>query len=323
MKPGILAKGLAAMGLAALLSGCAHLYQTCNEVLVREPGTRTYDDSQAKPVKVWAQVMRELAAFSDIVYSRNWDLEGCRGKKGAVSEEPTDWKRWGNFPPLWLVGAACEEGLYFEVWQSARKPQQVVVAFRGTDFTSLKDWKANFRWFTRFVPFYEDQYTVVSKRLSEQFRDQIAERIKSGDTDADAVVTATGHSLGGGLAQHFVYSYRLPGDPSAAAASPFPRVTTMTVFDPSPVTGWTSLPWKTRGRNAEGLTIDRVFEHGEVLSYVRLATSLVWPPSERDPAIREIRFNFDSSVNFIENHSVRILADGLRKAADGQGDCSR
>jgi len=323
MKPGMLAKGLAALGLAALLSGCAHLYQACNEVLVREPGTRTYDDSQAKPVRAWAQEMWELAAFSEVVYTRNWDREHCMGKKDAVGAEPKGWTKWGNFPSLALAGDACDEGLYFEVWQSAQKPQQVVVAFRGTDFTSLKDWKANFRWFTRLLPFYRDQYTVVSKNLSVEFRKELERRIGTGETEASADVTATGHSLGGGLAQHFAYSYRIPGDPSAAAAAPFPRITTMTVFDASPVTGWSSLPWKTRRRNAEGLTIDRVFEHGEVLSYVRLATSLVSPPSERDPAIREIRFNFDPSVNFIENHSMRILAAGLRKAADGQGECSR
>jgi len=56
-----------------------------------------------------------------------------------------------------------------------------------------------------------------------------------------------------------------------------------------------------------------------VLGYLRLGTSLAWPPSERDPAIREIRFNFDPSVNFVENHSMRLLADGLRKAAESQG----
>jgi len=323
MKPGILGKALAAMGLAVLLSGCAHLYQACSDVLVREPGTRTYDDSQAKPLKAWAQEMWELAAFSDVVYSRNWGLEDCRSMKTARGAEPAGWKRWEDFPPQWLAGAACEEGLYFEVWQSARKPQQVVVAFRGTDFTSLKDWKANFRWLTRFVPFYEDQYTVVSKRLSEQFRDRLGERIQSKDTDENAAVTATGHSLGGGLAQHFAYSYRMPGDPRAEPVASFPRITTMTVFDPSPVTGWTSVPSERRGRNAKGLTINRVFEHGEVLSYVRLGTSLGWPPSESDPAIREIRFNFDPSVNFIENHSIEILADGLRKAANGEGDCSQ
>jgi hypothetical protein len=323
MKPGMLGKGLVAMGLAALLSGCAHLYQACNEVLVRDPGTRTYDDSQARPVKAWAQQVRELAALSDLVYTRNWDREHCMGKKEPVREDPKGWTKWRDFPSPSLAGDACDEGLYFEVWQSPQSPQEVVVAFRGTDFTSLKDWKANLRWLTRLLPFYRDQYTVVSRDLSGEFRDELSRRIRTGETGADAVVTATGHSLGGGLAQHFAYAFKVPGDASVATATALPRITTMTVFDPSPVTGWSSVPWKTRRRNAEGLTIDRVFEHGEALSYVRLATSLVWPPSERNPAIREIRFNFDPSVNFIENHSMSILADGLRDAADGQGACSQ
>lgn len=322
MRPGALAKGLTAVGLAALLSGCAHLYQACNEVLVREPGTRTYDDSQAKPLKAWAHELWEVAAFSEAVYTRNWGREGCAARKDAAGGKPEAWKQWGNFPSSSLVDAACEEGLYFEVWQSTNAPQRVVVAFRGTDFTSLKDWKANLRWFMRLVPFIEDQYTIVSRRLSVEFRKELERRIGSGETERDAVVTATGHSLGGGLAQHFAYSYRVPGDPGVAADGSFPRIMTMTVFDPSPVTGWSSLPWRTRKRNAEGLTIERVFEHGEVLGYVRLATSLAWPPSERDPAIREIRFNFDPSVNGIENHSMDILAAGLRNVASGQGDCA-
>jgi hypothetical protein len=98
------------------------------------------------------------------------------------------------------------------------------------------------------------------------------------------------------MTRDFAREAGAPNEAGDATMTAFPRITTMTVFDPSPVTGWSSLPWKTRRQNAEGLTIDRVFEHGEVLSYVRLATSLVWPPSERNPAIREIRFNFGSAA---------------------------
>jgi hypothetical protein len=202
----MLVKGLVAIGLAALLTGCAHLYQACNDVLVREPGTRTYDDSQAKPVKAWAEEMWELAALSEVVYSRNWNLEHCMSRKLVVREDPKDWRKWDSFPSPALVGQACEEGLYCEVWQSPDKPQHVVVAFRGTDFWSLGDWWANLRWFTRFVPFFPDQYTSVSTHLSGEFSNELLRRNRSGETDSDAVVTATGHSLGGGLAQHFAYS---------------------------------------------------------------------------------------------------------------------
>jgi hypothetical protein len=63
------------------------------------------------------------------------------------------------------------------------------------------------------------------------------------------------------LAQQFAYS--LPPDPDV------PRLTRVFAFDPSPVTGFYSVPENTRNRNSQGLAIDRIYERGEILALLQ------------------------------------------------------
>jgi hypothetical protein len=63
--------------------------------------------------------------------------------------------------------------------------------------------------------------------------------------------------------------------------------------------------------NVKGLQIDRVFEHGEVLAYLRLLISYVYPPPALNPSVREIRFNVEETINPFKNHSMRLLAVAL------------
>ena len=121
-------------------------------------------------------------------------------------------------------------------------------------------------------------------------------------------IITTGHSLGGGLAQHLAYS--LPAVQSSDGTL-IPRVSNVYAFDPSPVTGWYSVKSDLRTLNAKGLKIDRIFEHGEILSYARLILSYFNPPSANDPAIREIRYNFVQSLNPFSSHSMRLIACAL------------
>jgi hypothetical protein len=93
-----------------------------------------------------------------------------------------------------------------------------------------------------------------------------------------------------------------------------PRVSAVYGFDPSPVTGWFSVPSERRHANAQGLHIDRVFEHGEILAYIRLVLRYVNPPSAKDPSIREIRYTFVPSVNPFSSHSMRLIACELIRA---------
>ncbi len=291
-------------------------------VLVREPGNRTYNPPV--PVVDMAKSQWEYAVLSGNVYVDDWKKEaapsgeptaGVRELPAPTPEEYArtctpdsrdplplpGWTRWDGFPSSDLRRAAREVGLFVEVWGKASSPPVVAVVFRGTEFTSAKDWISNLRWFLRFVPFYPDQYTVVSGRVGKEVVDRLAQRADQ----EELRLVATGHSLGGGLAQHLAYSLPLGG----------PRVSHVYAFDPSPVTGWSAVDHELRASNAHGLEIDRVFEHGEILAYIRLLLSYVNPPSAADPAIREVRYNFVQSINPIKSHSIRFLACSLIKAS--------
>lgn len=81
-------------------------------------------------------------------------------------------------------------------YKLSEKCVHVLLAFRGTNFESFKDWYSNFAPVTAILPF-QNQYrvsdTIVPKiiKFSEE---------KFGPKKVHYI--ATGHSLGGGLAQH-------------------------------------------------------------------------------------------------------------------------
>jgi hypothetical protein len=234
--------------------------------------------------------------------------QACKANPLPALPPLRGWTRWDNFPSEAVRALAARRGLNVEVWETDTPPT-VSVVFEGTNFWSKADWASNLRWFAaRFVPGYVDQYTLVSREVGKEFVDEFVRRKPRGDV---VRIISTGHSLGGGLAQHFAYSL-----PTAASnATAVPRVARVYAFDPSPVTGWFSVGKAVRERNANGLVIDRVFEHGEALAYLRLIQSYVMPPSVRNPAVREIRYNFVRTLNPIRSHSMHQLACDLVQAA--------
>ena len=91
----------------------------------------------------------------------------------------------------------------------------VILAFRGTQINNARDWFANFSWFTGAFGI-DDEYTEARRvfiSIKQKLKDQFGNK-------AFSFVT-TGHSLGGGLAEHI--------------AKGFPCVDAV-VFDFSPVT---------------------------------------------------------------------------------------
>jgi hypothetical protein len=273
--------------------------QEPDEAFIRDPSRRAY--GAPVPVAGLAKDTWPTALLSHQVYERGRDPK-------AVPEawEPplAEWEHC-DVGSTEFLREAVDVGLHLEVWRRG-SPSTVAVVFEGTKFTSLLDWRSNLRWFLHHLPRYKDQYTVLSDRFGREFADWAKSNV-----DPGATLVSTGHSLGGGLAQYFAYS--LP-DIRLRDGSPL-RVSQVYAYDPSPVTGWYSVPHADRTRNARGLLIDRMFEHGEILAYPRLLLGYVMPPSKENPRTREIRVNFDQSWLPIAGHMMRILARGLAEAA--------
>lgn len=121
---------------------------------------------------------------------------------------------------------------------------------------------------------------------------------------------STGHSLGGGLAQQFAYA--LPLDDGV------PRVKAVYAFDPSPVTGYFSVPRALRNENERNLFIDRVYERGEILALARSLMNLIYEPPAHHPAIRSVRYSLFYGWNPIADHSIAQLANKIDRAVMAQ-----
>jgi hypothetical protein len=113
-------------------------------------------------------------------------------------------------------------------------------------------------------------------------------------------IVTTGHSLGGGLAHQAAYV-------SDCIKEVF-------AFDPSPVTGFYSVPDPPRSKNAIGIVVRRIYERGEILATLRRVARLVNPLSTKDPEIIEIRFNL-SQGSAVTQHNMRTLAYKLKEKA--------
>jgi len=187
---------------------------------------------------------------------------------------------------FWLTRNDPLPGLGLHIWRRRGDTcSEAVIAFRGTDGASLPDWMSNLRWFLRLFNFY-DQYDQVADGMQVLFNTHRELR------DC-ANVTTVGHSLGGGLAQKAAYVHG--------------KVRRVFAFDPSFVTGYYDIERGQREANQTGLKIERIYEHGEVLAYLRLPLRFVYPPSTVNPQIREMRFNLTKG-NIITQHKLNGLA---------------
>jgi hypothetical protein len=304
--------------LVLIFTGCGSMFQDSDEAFVREPGNRTYNDPPEKVAEL-ARTLWEYAALSDNVYldaslARMAETEQDKACSLARTErlEVRGWDRWPDVPNPALKQEADEVDLQLEVWEKSSSPAIIAVVFRGTEAERWGDWQANFRWFLRFIPLFRDQYVVVSEKVGAAVLEKIKGELERGNAKyQDAKIVSMGHSLGGGLAQHLAYSFP---DMKTPDGKLMPRVSAVYGFDPSPVTGWYSVPRELRELNARGLHIDRVFEHGEILSYIRLILRYLNPPQEKNPSIREIRYNFVPSLNPFSSHSMRLIACELIRA---------
>ncbi|MCF8476771.1 MAG: DUF2974 domain-containing protein [Pseudolabrys sp.] len=209
---------------------------------------------------------------------------------------------YGSLPcPPRAGGEKCKPvgGLQFHVWRRLQggRCREAVIAFRGTDKTDVGDWVSNFRWLYRLAPKF-DQYSQIKTHIK-----QIVARIKKNGCAGGVQFAATGHSLGGGLAQQ------------AAYADATGSIRYVYAFDPSPVTGFFDVSALVREKSTRGLGVDRAFEAGEILALPRLIIENIYPPAPCDPRIRTVRFNLLTGLG-IAQHSISGLTKRLRAVAD-------
>lgn len=284
--------------IALSCAGCISMQQTEEQVAVRLPGQRVI--SELRPFALEASRHLEYAWLSQSAYEKTEaarrEPSDCREADNALTI--AGWKRWNEFPKDEHLRAEIDRyHLRVEVWTKS-DPPQVAIAFGGTVFNNGNDWRANLRW---FLPRHDDQYTLVVTKLGPAFIEFYQSRLAAGEWKVSKpTVVATGHSLGGGLAQQFAY-----GLPSS---SDVPRVTKVYAFHPSPVTGYFSVKEAQRLENAHGLQIERIYERGEILALLRSLQSVFLKPSELDPAITGYRYSVVHQGGPIGDHSLGRFA---------------
>lgn len=298
--------------LATLVSitGCASVHQSRDDTYRREDGGvlkywKPVEEAAAEHLPfAWAAVSAYLheADGKDITIT-----EACPEPHAYLQKE---WELWEELPRVGrnstpksdLEQQLKDAHLRVEVWSNAGA-KTVVVAFGGT--ASLKDMGANARWFLPFGA--PDAYVTLTKVFTPAFIAAYKARASrpEGAWLNSARVISTGHSLGGGLAQRFVYSI----DP----ASGVPRVKDVYAFNPSPVSGKRSAPFPSQG---DGLTIYRIYNRGEILAGLRSILQWGNPGNSRNEGQTwvDIRYSSDWSWRallpdgWIKAHGMRELA---------------
>jgi hypothetical protein len=274
------------------------------------------------PYALLADQTRKEAVYREVrfaldpnSYCLQPDTAACRAITDRARSILSQWRlvRAWNDPtqfPCRAERTICTQplrGLGVQAWvRDDAVCSEAVIAFRGTDPSSLSDWTTNLRWFLPLLPIY-DQY--------EQVQDHASNFVDAIEQDRCFVrgvtrIIATGHSLGGGLAQQAAYIE--------------PRIRHVYAFDPSVVTG--SSDARVRRAMSEtgpGLRIDRIYEHGEALAYLRLAQRQLASPSACDPQVRTIRFNAVHGGPIGQHRLAGLVGGLLRLSSDTPASAKR
>jgi hypothetical protein len=218
-----------------------------------------------------------MALFSKVVYRNDLGAgaegSGCNyipDPKSDKAPEPVPdygmprgaerngrWHRWAEVSEN---ARPCmdEGGLYYETYihlDGEGKLDEAVIAFRGTENKRgrwLSDWKNNFAAALGLEP---SEYKLARKAMPGLLKALEARFAR----DQKAIkIYATGHSLGGGLAQQLGYLSR--------------NVTEVITFNTTPVTNWTELRLKREIKN-DYPTVYRIEHGGEGLRFLRFVAS--------------------------------------------------
>lgn len=208
-------------------------------------------------------------------------------------------------------------GPVYHVWARQRFPHtgkeectEISIAFRGTVGFNRWDWTSNA---ARYATPYDDYYHQLQRNINA-----IVNQIRNLDCYKHArrapQIVSTGHSLGAGLAQFVALANK--------------RIRKVFAFDPSPVTGAHLIDKDVLRANVQGLTIDRIAQYGEVLSYPRRLIE-EYPPagSSCNPVVRTV--NVDAvrggavdlhMMNPLATRIVELTYDRGRQVTYGEPD---
>ncbi len=219
--------------------------------------------------------------------------------KDIPTPDTKKWTQLLNWNEILTSPIEINSGLQFKAFGRVNNQDvvEIIIGFRGTDFSSLADWRANLRWFNWFLPFRgKDQYELLHDKADQIFKAVKTEATSKLGLHNEVKIYTTGHSLGGGLAQLLAYT----GTDNA-------QVEGAVVFNSSPVTGYENIVLNSEVNcNAKVL---RVYERGEILHYVRSGLRMFYRHS---PNISEISFStIHEKRNPILNHSMIKLQMGL------------
>lgn len=233
----------------------------------------------------------EFAAMSSLTYAEDQDC-GTKPEDQKISphnrkvlEGILAAKQWTEIRNSeWVESCEDDVGLYFRVWErNIDTGKEVTIAFRGT--WGFQDWvHGNIHWLTRFLPI-DDQYSRARAAV-----DKILAHYDAKSSVPTRYFT-TGHSLGGGLAQHILYA-----NPS--------KVVQTFAFDPSSVTGFADQSVENRiaGCSCEPSRPDgepriyRVYDAYEILANMRIFHKIFFPPERH---IQEVRFPHKGSHSML------------------------
>jgi len=130
-----------------------------------------------------------------------------KSKDGRIYESDGEFSRFTlpKFDGIWEKQSRIKKpgGLALDYYfnRQDEKVLRVIIAFRGTEFTSASDWYSNLSWLTQLLPI-RNQYDYAREAVAEI-------RSKANQIRGDKKITfvATGHSLGGGLAEHITHAF--------------------------------------------------------------------------------------------------------------------
>ncbi len=271
----------------AILAGRAY------DVLVATDPNRPYlHNPEADAQKTWPAEL-QTPPKKDVVAiglnGRTWRLVG--GQEGRPCLNGTAESR--------QCIRAFLGGLGVHFWRrhsnrTAGRCSEVVIAFRGTDFSVPGSLLSNVIPVFVFVRRFTGAGHYEQVKLNIDY--WVDELKKMRCVDAKTRFVAVGHSLGGGLAKH--------------AAFQNSRIGKVYTFNTSPVTAWSSIDRERQERNVKGLEIENVEERGDFLGALRGPANLWSPPRPCDPQERTITFN-TLGTNPGNQHKIWPLAQKM------------